>query len=285
MKYQDKADATHCIEENLRIEADAHDDEYEGRTPFGLGSLTFTKEQVWRINDHSYKSGTYRRGWRKRRLFELMDLGNLGGQRVLEVGCGQGHNSVFFAMYGAEVYGFDLSSGGIRMARRIAAANGVANRCHFAVASASNMPYPDEHYDAVVYNATLHHAIKYPNVVEETRRVLKTGGRLFFAEGIRENSVYRLVRSIKKALHPIPYHGDIDLETEDIDRMIHGYTSVYVERFCLIEKFAQGLGNDYDNNWLVRAMYFGASQADRILLRLIPSLRRQCLEIIGVAVK
>jgi SAM-dependent methyltransferase len=285
MRYQEQSDAAYTIEENLRLEADAHDEDYEGRGPFGLPTLTFSKEQVWAINDHAWKPRTYRRGWRKRRLFELMDLPNARGRRMLEVGCGQGHNAVFFAMYGVEMHGFDLSPRGIDMARQIANANGVGEACHFRVANASAMPYPDHHFDAVVCNAVLHHVIKYPHVAEEIFRVLRPGGRLFFAEGVRDNALYRLVRRLRRKLQPVHYHGDIDLEMQDLDQLTRPYATVTMEQFGLLEKFAQGIGRDYDNGAAVRSVYRLASWLDRALLALIPPLRRQCLEVVGVATK
>jgi ubiquinone/menaquinone biosynthesis C-methylase UbiE len=285
IKYQTHSDSTYSIEENLRLEAEAHDEDYEGRKPFGLDTLTFSIDQVWKIHDRSYKRGTYRRGWRKRRLFELMNLPELDGKQILEVGCGQGHNSVFFAMHGAEVYGFDLSSAGIRMADEIASANGVGDRCHFRVANVSAMPYEDESFDVVVYNAVLHHVFKYPNVKEETFRVLKPGGRLFFAEGVRDNAAYRFVRSVQRAIRPAHYHGDIDLEMKDIRALTEGYASVYWEQFGLVEKFLQGAGKPYNNNLPVRSLLFAGHVVDDALLAVMPGLRNQCLEVVGVAVK
>lgn len=285
MKYQNQADSRYSVEDNLRLEAEAHDEDYEGRMPFGLPTMRFSTDQVWAINDHAYKPGTYRRGWRKRRLFELMELPAIAGKRVLDVGCGQGHNAVFFARYGAEVHGFDLSEKGIEMAREIAAANDVDHLCHFSVENISEMPYEDEYFDIVVYNAVLHHVVKYPAVREETFRVLRPGGKLFFAEGVRDNAAYRLTRSLKRMLRPIHYHGDVDLEMSDLINLTKGFSSTYIEQFGLLEKFVQGLGRDYDNNVLVRTSYFAAHVADNALLRIFPGLRRQCLEVVGVATK
>jgi len=285
LKYQTHDDAAHSIEENLRLEAEAHDEDYEGRKPFGLDSLTFSIDEVWKIHDRAYKRGTYRRGWRKHRLFELMNLPTLEGKRILEVGCGQGHNSVFFALYGAEVHGFDLSSAGISMAREIARANKVDDRCHFRVANVSAMPYEAESFDVVVYNAVLHHVFKYPNVKEETFRVLKPGGKLFFAEGVRDNAAHRFIRSIQRTVRPAHYHGDIDLEMEDLRDLTKDYASVNIEQFGLVEKFLQGIGKPYNNNWFIRSLLFAGHKVDDSLLAVIPGLRSQCLEVVGVAVK
>lgn len=285
MRYQTKGDEKYSIDENLRMEAEAHDEDYDGRMPFGLDSMEFTKEQVWAVNDQAYKKGCYRRGQRKRRLFEIMELEEIAGKRVLEVGCGQGHNAVFFAMYGARVSGFDLSPKGIEMAKRIAKANNVGDLCDFQVANVSELPYESGSFDVVVCNAVLHHVVKYPGVREELYRVLRSGGRLFFAEGVRDNVLYRYARTLRRKIKPVHYHGDIDLEMADIHELTKGYSAVEIEQFALFEKFAQGFGRDYDNSLPVRALYAAANVVDRVLLTVIPPLRKQCLEIVGVATK
>jgi SAM-dependent methyltransferase len=192
---------------------------------------------------------------------------------------------VFFAMYGAEVHGFDLSPKGIEMARQIAAANGVAGRCHFRVANVSRMPYADASFDVVVCNAVLHHIVKYPNVRDEIRRVLKHGGRLYFAEGVRDNGLYRLVRRLRRKLRPVHYHGDVDLEISDLEQLTQGYADVRIEQFALLEKFAEGFGRDYANGWGVRCVYLATHLVDKAMLALVPPLRRHCLEVVGVATK
>lgn len=48
------------------------------------------------------------------------------GARLLDLGCGEGRDSVFFATQGFEVVGVDASRAGIAKARRLAEARGVA---------------------------------------------------------------------------------------------------------------------------------------------------------------
>jgi len=124
--------------------AEMHDLDYANSFPFMSTSLRFDVKDVWHINDHCYKKGRYIRGYRKRRLFELMDLENIKSKKVLDVGCGNGQHAVFFAMYGAEVYAFDISEIGVEIGRKTAKANGVSDRCHFSVQTVSNMDYEDE---------------------------------------------------------------------------------------------------------------------------------------------
>ena len=57
--------------------------------------------------------------------------GNLEGKRALDVGCGSGRYPVEFARRGAETVGLDFAPAMVEMARRAAAAAGVAERCEF----------------------------------------------------------------------------------------------------------------------------------------------------------
>lgn len=281
MRLQFKQQAERSVEESLAFEAASHDEEYRGLDPYELGRLEFTVDEVWRINDRSYKRGTYRRGWRKRRLFELMDLSHIAGKRVLDVGCGIGKESVFYAMCGASVSGLDLSREGISVAQRTAQANGVAPRCDFKVASASDMPYPDNSFDIVVYNAVLHHAVKYPGISDETFRVLKPGGKVVLAEGLRDNRLYCWLRDAQRRITKPRDQGDVDLERWDIDAFLARYVDVHVEPFSLLESFATRAGRDYDTRLAFRAMCLLAVAFDAALLKVFPHARKSCLEIVA----
>jgi 2-polyprenyl-3-methyl-5-hydroxy-6-metoxy-1,4-benzoquinol methylase len=285
MRYRTSDQETLSQEELLSLEVEEHNQEYAGRQhmPFGLASLRFSKEQVLRINDRAHKQGAYMRGYRKRRLFEMLDLPSTCGKRVLDVGCGNGQHAVFFAMYGAQASGFDLSDVGIDVARQMASENGVSELCNFQIADASSMPYPDETFDVVVLNAVLHHMLKYPNIRNETFRVLKPGGRVLIAEGLRENPVYRLLRGFfLKARGGTSDQGDLDLDLGDLLTFAEGFEDVYKEQFCLFEGIKAGIARPYANPLPVRIVLFIATQADRVVLGLLPFLRKYCSEIVMV---
>jgi len=72
-----------------------------------------------------------------------------GCKSMLDVGCGSGRNSVWFARNGIErVFGIDISEEMIKEARTLAAQAGVADQCRFDHLDFSTMP-EGEKYDFV----------------------------------------------------------------------------------------------------------------------------------------
>ena len=283
MRYRTPDQEHLSREQLLAAEVVEHNEEYAGRHhfPFGLTSMRMQKDEVLRINDHAYKQGAYMRGYRKRRLFELLDLKSLDGQRVLDAGCGNGQHAVFFAMFGAFASGFDLSDVGIETAREMAIANNVQGLCEFKVGNASEMPYPDDHFDVIVLNAVLHHMLKYPKIREEAFRVLRPGGRLFITEGLRENPIYRVLRgAILRVKGGAPDQGDVDLGLDDLISFTEGFEEVHREHFCLFEGIKAGIARPYANPLAIRIVLFLATRVDNVVLMMLPGLHRYCSEVV-----
>jgi ubiquinone/menaquinone biosynthesis C-methylase UbiE len=98
------------------------------------------------------------------------------GSRVLEVAPGPGYLSVELAgLGGTIVTGLDISHTFVEIARRNAAAAGVA--VEFRQGDASAMPFEDGTFDLVVCRAAFKNFSRPVEALAEMRRVLKSGGR------------------------------------------------------------------------------------------------------------
>lgn len=95
------------------------------------------------------------------------------GNRLLDVGCGTGHWSRFFASLGFAVVGVDVSEQMIEVARAWALA-----ACTFEVADACDLPFDAGSFDVVAAMATLEFVSDAPRALAEMFRTVRAHGRI-----------------------------------------------------------------------------------------------------------
>ncbi|NBO31044.1 MAG: class I SAM-dependent methyltransferase [Cyanobacteria bacterium WB6_1B_304] len=124
--------------------------------------------------------------------FILHHLGNVNGKLLLDLGCGAGENSVYFAKQGAHCIASDYAPGMVEVALKLAKLNGV--EVEGKVINAMAIDFPDNTFD-VVYAANLLHHIPEPTlVIQEIYRVLKPGGKLCFWDPLIHNPIINVYR-------------------------------------------------------------------------------------------
>jgi ubiquinone/menaquinone biosynthesis C-methylase UbiE len=127
-------------------------------------------------------------------------LGDVRGQRLLDLGCGSGSNTVHLCLRGARVTAVDISEALLRLARQRLTANDISRDAVFAIASAHDLPFASGSIDVVFGIAILHH-LDLQRAAAEVHRILKPGGRAIFQEPVRNSRVLRVLRRL------IPYHA------------------------------------------------------------------------------
>lgn len=100
--------------------------------------------------------------------------------RLLDVGCGTGWTSVFFAKRGYDVLGVDIAPDMIFHANQLKAREGLSN-LHFRECDYEHMDYHQEFECAVFYDA-LHHAVDEELALRKTYQALKPGGLCIASE-------------------------------------------------------------------------------------------------------
>lgn len=153
------------------------------------------------------------------------------GERILDLGCGDGQLTECLAAAGALVRGVDASAQMVAAAR----ARGVAAE----EGNAEALPYADAEFDAVFSNAALHWVRNQDAMMQEVRRVLRSGGRFVAEMGGHGN-----IAAIRIALIAVlARHGHADLENDvNYYPTPHAYTrrlehaGFRVERIALIPR-------------------------------------------------
>lgn len=99
------------------------------------------------------------------------------GLDILDAGCGVGSIALDLAPNVApgRIFGIDIDSGQIEVARRLARERGV-NNAQFDTASVYQLPFSNETFDAVYSVAVLQHVSDRVRALTEMRRVLRPGG-------------------------------------------------------------------------------------------------------------
>jgi trans-aconitate methyltransferase len=153
------------------------------------------------------------------------------GERILDLGCGDGQLSQRIASSGARVVGLDASPQMAAAART----RGIA----VDEGSAESMPYADQSFDAVFSNAALHWVRDHDSMLAEVRRVLRPGGRFVAEMGGLGN-----IAAIRVALIAVLSRHGFDGREDNVNyyptpeiysrRLVrHGFT---VERIALIPR-------------------------------------------------
>ncbi len=105
---------------------------------------------------------------------DLVPLVRPGG-RILDLGCGEGRDSVYFAEHGFEVTGLEASRAGLQKARRLAAERGVAVR--WIECALPELPAIGP-FDLVYSCGSIHYVPRAdrPHLLRRLRRMTVPGG-------------------------------------------------------------------------------------------------------------
>ena len=167
-------------------------------------------------------------------------LGDLRGKAILDVGCGEGEDSILLASLGARVTGLDVSPGAIELARKRAALSGLSDRTDFLCAPLNAAALPGSTFDVIWIDNVLHHVL---DDLEGTMRALlksaKPGALVVCMEPLNLNETLRKIRFL------VPVHtevtpGERPLEKADLavlERLIPGLRRRHFNLFGRLTRF------------------------------------------------
>ena len=167
-------------------------------------------------------------------------------KKVLDLGCGSGRHTVFLAKHGFDVYSFDISKHGIKLAKDWLKEEGL--KAHFAIGSIyRKLPYKENFFDAVVSVRVIHHGRveEIKKLIKEMERVLKPGGLLFIevtkpaktnikSKEIAPRTYLSLEGKEKGAIHYIYSKALLRKDFKDFNIRNIWYDSSTKKHFCLL---------------------------------------------------
>ena len=117
-------------------------------------------------------------------LFDQLLKGRITpSMSILDAGCGDGRNLIYFLRHNFDVFAVDSNPQSIQQVQRLASS--LAPNLpleNFLIADVADMPLPSAKFDLVISSAVLHFANDqqhFDNMLDEMWRVLKAGGMLF----------------------------------------------------------------------------------------------------------
>jgi len=149
------------------------------------GKFTGLQKRYWsEVDEAHYRwqtSGPYIAAT-EARLLAVVEL--RPGERFLEIGCGEGANlhHMDARTAAASIFAVDFSPAKVRFASR-------ATKAKAAGADATQLPFRDRSFDAVLIRDLLHHVADRRAVLAEAVRVLRPGGRLTVIEPNGRNPI------------------------------------------------------------------------------------------------
>ncbi|UCD09796.1 MAG: methyltransferase domain-containing protein [Dehalococcoidales bacterium] len=174
-----------------------------------------TKEQARRSYDrmsgaYDYISGPFERKYALR-VLEL--LGVKEGETILEIGFGTGHCLKKIAVSVGEtgkVYGIDISSGMLEVTRRRLKKARLLDRVELHCGDALSLPYDSNSMDGVfmAFTLELFDTPEIPLLLEESKRVLKPGGRIGVTALSKKDGESLMVRLYEWAHNRWPEYAD-----------------------------------------------------------------------------
>lgn len=219
-------------------------------------------------------------------------LGDLRGRTLLDVGCGLGEASVYFALLGADVTASDISPGMCDAARRLAEHNGVRLRTH--VSASEDLGFAaDVKFDVIYTGNTLHH-VDLAATMPRLLRHLKPDGVFVSWDPVAYNPVINVYRRRATQVrtpdeHPLRLADIRAVRSHFCESRVTWFWLSTLLIFCLMavvqrrdpnrERFWKKVVEESDRwAWL----YWPLEDLDRVLLH-IPFLRPLCWNVVIVA--
>lgn len=154
--------------------------------------------------------------------------------KILDAGCGEGRNCVYFLNEGYQIFGVDSNPIATQMARIYAQTiQQDYDIFRFQTSVVENMPFHQGAFDAVISSAVLHFAQNetiFLKMVEDMMRVLKPGGIFFLRMTTSEGGMVEKSPDLGDGVYLLPDGSERFLLTDDLEKeIVSKYELKYLE--------------------------------------------------------
>ncbi len=216
--------------------------------------------------------------------FILEYFGDLSGKKLLDVGCGAGESSIYFARQGAHVTAIDISEGQLGVARKFAADCNVEVAFHQL--PLERIDSLNASFDLIYGNGVLHHVDLYQSA-RALAAVLRPNGKGAFIEPLSHNPIIWLYRKMAAAVRT---PTERPLYIRDVEIFREFFTGVMHREFWLLSAavfvlfLLKGINPSKVRYWKrvitaadeISTVHKHLFRLDRFLLQKVPKLGRYC---------
>ncbi len=217
-------------------------------------------------------------------------IGSLKGKSLLDVGCGLGEASAYFALKGANVTSTDISGGMLEIAQKLAARNNVQLKTHKS--TAEDLDFRNGEKFDVVYVGNLFHHVEIEPTILNIKKVMNPNAILVSWDPLAYNPLINIYRWIAKDVRTEDEHpfklSDINLFKKHFNKVTVQYywltTLIIFILMVLVQfrnpnkvRFWKIIVEEGDKwSWLYRPL----AALDSFLLRVFPFLGLLCWNVV-----
>jgi SAM-dependent methyltransferase len=192
------------------------------------------------------------------------------GKLVLDMACGEGKETLAFALQGLRVIGVDLSHSQLLRTRQLIESHAAAEHVHFVQANVEQLPFARNTLPAVFGKAILHH-VDVSTAQHEVLRVLKPCGRATFAEPLSDHPLFRLARKLTPQWRTLDEHP---LTYGELQDFANSFAQSETGAAFLLAPVAYVLRLVPGLRALFRPVHSSLQRLDRALFKYMPMLRQ-----------
>jgi len=217
--------------------------------------------------------------------FIMSRIGEVKSKKILEIGCGLGEASVYFAKNGAKVVASDISGEMIGLAKKVAEYHKVG--LEVCKCSSIKIPFGDQEFD-IVYAANVLHHVNLEATLREVSRVLKKGGIFACWDPLAHNVAINIYR--RKAMkvrtedeHPIKWNqleafrknfSEVEVKTTWLTTLWIFVKFYFIDRVDPNkERYWKKILLEADR---LEKIYYRLEKIDDFILKYLPFVRRYC---------